>query len=333
MGFAFDLGSILLRIARAFAGGGKDLRVQLQLLMGVLAILTILAGLISILGTVIAGLVAIGPVGGELDTFRNFALPIAAILLGALAFIPRSWRTAIDSFAGFISSLVSYVEAGTQRNVVVGRLATFLENLEEREIYQNIHIISYSMGSIIALDCLFPRTPPIRQFSCVHTLFTVGCPADLIRLYWPRFFQNRYRVPGAPKRWINVFTPSDLISSNFIRGNNYAEQIYSRRTLRVRMGIPVTRQEVAWAGIEFSVKEPRALETETVLKEHSEDSSNSLMRHPDKNIRYQVAMNPGPLGFVRNTIYAHQSYWDRSTADAESVLDPIVQDLFPIAAS
>lgn len=46
-------------------------------------------------------------------------------------------------------------------------------------------------------------------------LVTIGCPFDIVRTFWPRYFKDRERLEGTPKQWINIYSPIDVLGSNF----------------------------------------------------------------------------------------------------------------------
>ncbi|HYG08908.1 MAG TPA: hypothetical protein VD835_02930, partial [Pyrinomonadaceae bacterium] len=113
--------------------------------------------------------------------------------------------------------LIHYLNWGERSHAIGGKLESLLEYLVEREQgYKKIHIIGYSFGSIVALDNLFAQgAKPIERFNRIDTLVTIGCPFDIIRTYWPEYFKGRYSLtPNTPK-WINVYSPIDILSSNF----------------------------------------------------------------------------------------------------------------------
>jgi len=97
----------------------------------------------------------------------------------------------------------------------VGHLADLLEHLVESGRYDRIDVVAYSFGSLIALDAFFPPgTPPPPVFSQVHTLVTIGCPADFVRLFWPKYYRGRLG-PEKLQQWFNVYSRLDVLSSNF----------------------------------------------------------------------------------------------------------------------
>lgn len=85
-------------------------------------------------------------------------------------------------------------------------------------------MIAYSFGSLVALDNLFPAGwQPVNRIEAVDTLVTIGCPYDIVRMLWPNYFTNRQRMPGRPRVWINIYSPADILASNFRDDNLDAE--------------------------------------------------------------------------------------------------------------
>jgi hypothetical protein len=139
------------------------------------------------------------------------------IILGAIVevFIPnlkdRISRAAVDYM-----SVLDYLSLGERRQVIAGQLADLLEHIAEKGSYRNIHMIAFSFGSLIAIDNLFPYgETPGERFRLVNSLVTIGCPFDLIRQFWPGYFKGREALPRTPSQWLNVYSPVDILSSNF----------------------------------------------------------------------------------------------------------------------
>jgi len=147
------------------------------------------------------------------------AVPLAATLIGYVS--PSSLRKGLFEVAEHYIGVVQYLTFGHCRDAIASQLALLVDRILERHEYKRIHIVSYSFGSIIAIDALFPPTnsfPP--GFHKVKTLITVGCPFDMIRNFVPRYFNER-RVNVRERRyherlkWVNIYIPADALSSNF----------------------------------------------------------------------------------------------------------------------
>ena len=188
-----------------------------------LGIILMMFALLFLLATVASTIFTLLPGNDTLPGVKNWFLPVAAAGVVVLRILPRRWRESLDSMTIFVLALAGYVAGGIQRNAAVARLGEFLMRLTNENRYERIHIVAYSMGSIIVLDALFPRTKPLGAFRTVDGLVTIGCPADIIQMYWPDYFRGRHRPIKKPAPWINIFIPSDLLASNFIARNTNAE--------------------------------------------------------------------------------------------------------------
>lgn len=122
-----------------------------------------------------------------------------------------------------------YIRLGERRNELVAQMEALLERTAELEgvQYDRTHLLAYSFGTILAIDALFrldPEPPPSR-FRRIQTLITIGCPFDLIRTYWPSYFTRRTALPpdqdqpSPPARWVNIYSPLDVLGSNFRDGD------------------------------------------------------------------------------------------------------------------
>lgn len=151
--------------------------------------------------------------------------PAIIVLMTALGFVlpPKAkLKENISIAATNYLCLIHYLNWGERSHAISGKLESLLEYLVEREqVYSKIHIVGYSFGSIVAIDNLFTAgRMPIDRFQRIDTLVTIGCPFDMIRTYWPDYFTDRNSLtPDAPK-WINVYSPIDVLSSNFADGGN-----------------------------------------------------------------------------------------------------------------
>jgi len=147
-------------------------------------------------------------------------LEVPAIATVALTFVGLTWSQLTQrlSRAGSLYlSAVHYLDAGVRRGAMIGQLEKLIEHVEDSEkCYGKIHIVAYSFGTVIALDTLFPVHVDelSRSRPRIATLVTIGSPFDLIRTYWPSYFARNRGAVVRP-RWINIYSPLDLLSSNF----------------------------------------------------------------------------------------------------------------------
>jgi hypothetical protein len=134
-------------------------------------------------------------------------------------------KNTITNLATEFICLINYFNYGDRNLSLVGKFDELLEHISEHENkYSEVIIVSYSFGSAIAMDVLFPPSKNcserIRQK--ISTLITIGCPYDFIRFYWDKYYENRISACANLNYWFNVCSPSDILSSNF-RDDSKAE--------------------------------------------------------------------------------------------------------------
>jgi hypothetical protein len=101
--------------------------------------------------------------------------------------------------------------------------------------YDRVDIVAYSFGSVVAIDALYPLADiPGPRFEQIDTLVTIGCPFDIIRTYWPEYFDRRWHRVGVPRRWLNIYSPIDVFGSNFldVEGSEIGVRLQDGTTLR-----------------------------------------------------------------------------------------------------
>ena len=64
---------------------------------------------------------------------------------------------------------------------------------------------------------------PAERIKVIRTLATVGCPYDLIRVFWPDYFTERFVASSVIENWINIYSPIDVLGSNFRNDSMKAE--------------------------------------------------------------------------------------------------------------
>ena len=128
----------------------------------------------------------------------------------------RNVKEQIRDAATEYASVIDYVAHDRRKPTVAGNFAALLESVLESGVpYRRVHVLAYSFGSIVAIDCLFQRQEPPERFKRIDALVTVGSPFDIIRSFWPEYFAGRQCAGAEAPRWLNVFSPDDVMSSNF----------------------------------------------------------------------------------------------------------------------
>ncbi len=161
--------------------------------------------------------------------FRDFINAKFVILFSTLImlFMPN-----VKNFLGILATeyvcTIYYLNFGERRQDIIGKLEELAEYIAESRNIKKLDIYSVSFGSIIACDALFPQDGTTSQrLAGVSTLVTIGSPIDFINVYWPRYFSNRAKSNVRLQKWYNVYSMSDILSSNFRYDDKIGEAEYS----------------------------------------------------------------------------------------------------------
>lgn len=155
----------------------------------------------------------------------SYSKKILSITTLILLFAPRS-KTILTSLATEFSCVDSYITNGEQSQILLGNLDQLVEYIAENEPNPEIHFHSYSFGSILAIDALFPiaKIPPSDNIKkLTKLLITTGSPFEFINAYYPSFYDNRCDVMKDHLKWLNIYSISDVFSTNFRRDSRRGE--------------------------------------------------------------------------------------------------------------
>jgi hypothetical protein len=148
------------------------------------------------------------------------ALRAALLLpLGALSYLlrPRLKSAPGTLFAEYLC-LDSYLKDADCKAAITGKFDSLLEHIAQAHpAIEGIELHTYGFGSIIGYDVLFPHggAPSQRIRSKIRQLITIGSPYDFIKKFYPSYFNRRKRYQLALTNWYNVYSGSDILSSNF----------------------------------------------------------------------------------------------------------------------
>lgn len=139
-------------------------------------------------------------------------------LMATLYLLFPNIKNYVTNLATEFICLINYFNYGDRNLNLVGKFDELLEHIAEHEAqYSEVVIVSYSFGSAIALDVLFPASKncSVRIRQKISTLITVGCPYDFIRFYWDQYYEDRQSSCVNLTNWFNVCSSTDVLSSNF----------------------------------------------------------------------------------------------------------------------
>jgi hypothetical protein len=277
----------VLTAFRKRAGKTRRERYQLLFAILVLALLTFYVFLLAfaILKTAFPHLI---------DEIPIRATQGAVVALTALGLWKSNYVSAAAQGAVGYICVIAYLGFGERRDQLVGQFAALIDYIREKKDvqYHRIDVISYSFGTIVALDALFPTGTRDRRFSEVKALVTVGCPFDFIRTYWPTYFEGRMATADVPQNWLNVYSPIDILASNFRADGE---------TGPAEVGIPTA------GDTEVHIRKPT-------------------------NINYggsRSVTDVSPLEFMTFMgLRSHSLYWARTHESELTVFSPIVKEVY-----
>lgn len=206
-----------IKLAWAWRRPAKTWRSKSQLMLGFLAAAALL---FLWFVTVYSALVAVGV---KLPHFLGalFSDKAAGWSFGGFAGLSvLSWaavRKSVLAGATTIEHLIDYVRnADRTAGTVCLTLDDAVAGLIDAGWTGPIHLLGYSFGSLILFDSAFPPTTWHKigePLDAISSLVTIGCPLDLVRLYFPKYADTRAaRAPGV--EWRNIYNAADIFASN-----------------------------------------------------------------------------------------------------------------------
>ncbi len=210
------VGGVLLRhvptLARVVQRRGKTRRERAQILYALIGALLLVISFVGLLAA-LAGTFAAGDVPRLPKGVEGLVLGFGGLAI---------WKSRIFSGladGGLVAArFMRYLDRpGKPDRELRGELYTLLDELGKRGEHERVDVVAYSFGALVAIDGCFPVTdPPPPPVALIDGLVTVAMPFDFVRAYWPEYFTGRYA--GSPPEdgwWVNVYTPGDVLSSNF----------------------------------------------------------------------------------------------------------------------
>jgi hypothetical protein len=178
---------------------------------------------------------------------RDFSLKMLPITSIAIIFIPES-TTLLTKVAAEFTTIDHYIQYGEQSQIIQGNLDALIEYIVENEENPTIHLHTYSFGSIIALDALFPigTEPCTNILNNIKLLITVGAPYEFIDSYYPNFYSERTDKMSEKIEWINVYSTLDAFASNFRKDNKAGTAqfgIKGKKEVPINLNYEIARRE------------------------------------------------------------------------------------------
>lgn len=275
------------------------------------------AGLVAIFAHGLAG--CVNAVWVWLDAMK------AWLLAGGIGLLSiKRVRAELERGLNLFLMSARYFIAGRGRVKCTGRFNDLLEHVAETNAGR-VDVVGYSMGSLVALDALFPWIgTPAKRCALVRTLTTIGCPFDFVRAFWPAYFEGR--AAGATGlRWVNVYSPLDLLGSNFVNAPGPAP--VAMRGINACSPDTSDKPAAAVPG-EAGAAGEQAAAPDALAAPPAQDAlvANDAAR-PDVNLFYDH-LGRRELRWTEalggEAFSAHSQYWVRGDPEAESCLSAVV---------
>lgn len=206
-------------------------------------------------------------------------------------------------------AFIYYLSFTDRRAEITGLVDARLEEIMESGRYERYLVMSYSFGSIVALDTFCPASETrARRLDRVDTLVTIGSPYDFILTYWPRYFADRFHAP--PPTWLNVYSPVDLLGTCF--NKDEARAARARRLRARQLPAPVPAR---------------------VEPENSFGQVGQLATGPTREFAFREGIPDEQLGLfgwlAMQGLGAHSRYWAKGEEGERNCFDLLVGGLFP----
>ena len=233
---------------RTYTKGGQTFYMFLLFFVMSIAVLLILPSILTLLYPLKCDgnktLCNINNIFSSFTKISNYTLPITSLLI---IFIPES-STLLTKVAAEFCTIDNYIQYGEQSQIIQGNLDALIEYIVENEENPTIHLHTYSFGSVIALDALFPigNEPSTNIQNNINLLITVGAPYEFINNYYPKFYKKRINKMSEKIEWINVYSTMDAFASNFRNDNKVGEAKYGimgRKEVPINLNYEIARRE------------------------------------------------------------------------------------------
>jgi hypothetical protein len=235
---------------KTYTKGGQTFYIFLLFLIMALAVLLIFPSLLSLIDSKNLTFIKNHLFDWQIDIFRflreltKVTLPITSL---AIIFIPES-STLLTRVASEFTTIDNYIQYGEQSQIIQGNFDALIEYIVENEENPTIHLHTYSFGSVIALDALFPigNEPSANIQNNINLLITVGAPYEFINNYYPKFYKKRINKMSEKIEWINVYSTMDAFASNFRNDNKVGEAKYGimgRKEVPINLNYEIARRE------------------------------------------------------------------------------------------
>jgi len=158
---------------------------------------------------------------------KNFTEGFVSFIAVVLLLAPQA-NTIVISLATEFVCANNYLQFGQQKQEILGNIDRLMEYISENEKDAKVQFHSYSYGSLIAIDYLFPygTAPSGNMLDRTEALITIGTPFDFISSYYRGYYSERNTTLESKIKWLNIYSVVDALGSNFRNDSKIGEAQY-----------------------------------------------------------------------------------------------------------
>ncbi|TDO94941.1 hypothetical protein [Flavobacterium sp. 245] len=150
------------------------------------------------------------------EGMENISKAVVSITAVLIVIIPNA-NVLLSNLATEFVCANDYIQQGSQKQLILGNLELLVDYISENEKDCKLHFHTYSFGSILALDYIYPfgnKVSKNAEMFC-EALVTIGTPFEFIKSYYPLFYKKRKLELGDKLHWLNVYSTIDALATNF----------------------------------------------------------------------------------------------------------------------
>ena len=147
---------------------------------------------------------------------KKFSTGVSLLTALMLLIVPNA-NLLITNLATEYVCANDYLEHGAQQQLLLGNLDQLVDFISEKYTDSEIHLHSYSFGSILAMDYIYPFGNQISENAnkFCKAIITIGTPIDFINSYYSNYYSNRKSNLLDNIKWLNVYSRVDALGSTF----------------------------------------------------------------------------------------------------------------------
>ncbi len=170
------------------------------------------------------------------ETVSKGVSPIIVSIIALLLLLVPNANILIANLATEFVCANDYMEHGVQRQLLQGNLELLVDYITETEVDCKIHFHTYSFGSILAIDYIYPYGNKVSKNAEVfcEAIITIGTPFEFVKSYYPQFYKSRKPELGDKLHWLNVYSIADALATNFRNDSKIGEAEFGIETTSIK---------------------------------------------------------------------------------------------------